>query len=79
MLFSEEDLGVETPLPVVEDIKHSHYGLSWVFLNYAGKRTYVVLNTEELDIEYADQACAAVPEWWDPSINKFFVYAALQD
>lgn len=82
-LFSYEDLGIDPESfreeqATVTEIRHSHYGLSWVHLDYKGQQTFVVLDTQELDIDQANDACAAVPEWWSPSVNRFCIYAALQ-
>lgn len=80
VLFSDKDLGLEKQAAVVTDIKHCDtYGLSWVYLDYQNEQTFVVLYTEDLDIKQADKVCAAVPEWWSPSVNRLYIYDALQD
>jgi hypothetical protein len=80
VLFSNEDLGVNQEVEaIVTGVRHSHYGLSWVDLEYKNQHTFVVLNTEELDIDQADIVCARVPEWWDPSVNRLYIHDALQD
>jgi hypothetical protein len=67
-----EELSAERA--IVTNVRHSHYGFSMVEFSYKDCGHFVVLITDDLDLDAADRVCAEVPLRWDPSINSAYFY-----